>query len=171
MHACAGDGLVHVKQSLTLAEAVNQDVHRAAVKTVSAQPQQVVEQTRDFCVHDTYVLSAHRHIHAHHLFDGQAIRVFIGHHRHIVKAVHVGQRLDVGLAFSELFCSAVQQTDVRIGALDNFTVELQHQAQHAVRGRVLGTKIERVVFDFCHVFCLKPWGRGRRSGLLGSRAV
>ena len=152
MHARTGDSLVHVKQSFTLAEAVNQDVHRAAVKTMRAQPQQVVEQTRDFCVHDTYVLSAHRHIHAHHLFDGQAIRVLVGHHRHIVKAVHVGQRLDVGLAFSELFSGAVQQTDVRIGALDDFAVKLKHQAKHAVRGRVLGTKIESVVFDFSHVF-------------------
>ena len=91
MHARTGDSLVHVKQSLTFAEAVNQDVHRTAIKTVRAQPQQVVEQTRDFCVHDTYVLSANRHIHAHHLFDGQAISVLVGHHRHIVKAVHVGQ--------------------------------------------------------------------------------
>jgi hypothetical protein len=41
---------------------------------------------------------------------------------------------------------------VRIGALDNFTVELKHQTQHAVGGRVLGTKVERVVFDFSHVF-------------------
>ena len=91
VHARTGDGLVHVKQSFAFAKAVNQDVHRTAVETVRTQPQQVVEQTRDFCVHDTYVLSANRHIHAHHLFDGQAISVLVGHHRHIVKAVHVGQ--------------------------------------------------------------------------------
>ena len=152
MHARAGDGLVHVKQSFAFAKAVNQDVHRAAVKTVRAQPQQVVEQTRDFCVHDPYVLSAHRHIHAHHLFDGQAISVLVGHHRHIVKAVHVGQRLDVGLTLCELFSGTVQQTDVRIGALDDFAVELKHQAEYAVRCRVLRAKVERVVFDFSHVY-------------------
>ena len=41
---------------------------------------------------------------------------------------------------------------MRISALDDFAVKLKHQAEHAVRGRVLGTKIERVVFDFSHVF-------------------
>jgi hypothetical protein len=50
----------------------------------------------------------------------------------------------------ELFGGAVQQADVRIGALDHFAVELQHEAQHAVRGRVLRPEVERVVLDLCH---------------------
>jgi len=50
-------------------------------------------------------------------------------------------------------CSAsfsVQQADVRVGALDHLAVELQHQAQHAVRRRVLRAEVERVVADLGH---------------------
>jgi hypothetical protein len=45
----------------------------------------------------------------------------------------------------------VQQADVRIGALDDFAIELEHQPQHAVRRRVLGAKIHRVVTDLGHL--------------------
>src|SRR5690606_39428377 len=52
--------------------------------------------------------------------------------------------------FGQLFGGPVQQADVRIGALDDVAVELEHQAQHAVRGRVLGAEVQSVVLDFCH---------------------
>ena len=39
----------------------------------------------------------------------------------------------------------MQQADVRIGALDDFAVELEHQAQHAVRRRMLRAKVHRVI--------------------------
>src|SRR3546814_17618440 len=45
----------------------------------------------------------------------------------------------------------MQQADVRVGALYDFAVQFQHQSQHAVRGRMLGPKIECVVFNFSHV--------------------
>jgi hypothetical protein len=44
----------------------------------------------------------------------------------------------------------MQETNVRVGALDDLAIEFQHQAQHAVGGWVLRPKIERVVFDLSH---------------------
>jgi hypothetical protein len=44
----------------------------------------------------------------------------------------------------------MQQADMRISALDHLAIELQHQAQHPMRSRMLGAKIERVVLDFSH---------------------
>ena len=44
----------------------------------------------------------------------------------------------------------MQQADVRVGALNHFAVQLQNQAQHTVRRRVLRTKVQRVVTDFSH---------------------
>ena len=41
------------------------------------------------------------------------------------------------LCLGELFGRAMQQADVRIGALDHFAVELEHEPQHAVRRRML----------------------------------
>ena len=150
VHARARHRLVHVEQVFALAEAVDQHVHRAAVQPVRAQPQQVVQQARDLGEHDADVLRAHRHFEAHQLLDGQAVGVLVAHHRHVVETVHVGQRLDVGLGLGQLLGGAVQQADVRVGALDHFAVELEHQAQHAVRGRVLRPEVQGVVLDFSH---------------------
>jgi len=36
---------------------------------------------------------------------------------------------------------AVEQADMRIGALDHLAVHLEHQAQHAMRRRVCGPKL------------------------------
>jgi hypothetical protein len=41
----------------------------------------------------------------------------------------------------------MQQTDVWIGTLYNFSVEFQHQPQHPVRGRMLGAKVHCVILD------------------------
>ena len=41
----------------------------------------------------------------------------------------------------------MQQADMRIGPLDDLTIQFQDQPQHAVRGRVLGTEIDRVAVD------------------------
>ena len=42
----------------------------------------------------------------------------------------------------------MQKPDMRVGALHHLAVHLQDQAQHAVRGRMLGTEVQRVVADF-----------------------
>ena len=49
--------------------------------------------------------------------------------------------LQVRFMLDKLFGVAVQQPDVRIDAGHHLPVELEHQAQHAVGGRVLWTKM------------------------------
>ena len=44
----------------------------------------------------------------------------------------------------------MQQADVRVGALDHLAVQLEHQAQHAVRRRMLRAEVQRVVADLGH---------------------
>ena len=77
MHARARHGFVHVKQRLTLAKAVNQDVHRAAIKAVRAQPQQMIEQARDFIEHHADVLRPNRHIHTDQFFNGETVGMLV----------------------------------------------------------------------------------------------
>ena len=89
MHTCARHRLVHVEQGLALAKAVDQDVHRAAVETMRAQPHQVVEQPRDLGEHHADVLRPQRHVDLQQLFNCQAISLLVGHHRHVVEPVHI----------------------------------------------------------------------------------
>ena len=49
----------------------------------------------------------------------------------------------------QLLGPAVQKADVRVDALDDFTVELQYEAQYAVSRRMLGPKIEGEVAQGC----------------------
>ena len=138
-----------------------------------AQPQQVVHYAGDFGKHHADVLRADRHINADQLFDCQAVGLLVGHHGHVVEPVHIGQRLDISFAFGELFSRAMQQADVRVGTLDDLAVQLQHQAQHAVRGRVLRPEIQRVVFYFSHGVCRlrRRLIQARRNDLHESRAA
>ena len=41
----------------------------------------------------------------------------------------------------------MQQTNVRIGAHDHLTVELENQAKHTVSRRVLGAKVDGEALD------------------------
>ena len=122
MHACTRDSLVHVVQIFALAEAINQDVHRAAIKTMRTQPQQVVQHAGDFSKHHAYVLGAYGHFQSHEFLNRQTIGVLIAHHGHVVQPVHVGQGLDEGFALGQFFGSAVQQPDMRVSALHHFAV-------------------------------------------------
>ncbi len=67
------------------------------------------------------------------LFDGEAEGMLLVHRRDVVEPVEIGHRLQVGLGLDQLLGAAMQQADMRIDALDHLAVELEHQAQHAVR--------------------------------------
>ena len=69
------------------------------------------------------------------------------HRRHIVEAVEIGHGLQIGLVLDQLFGAAMQQADMRIDAGDDFAVEFEHEAQHAVRRRMLRAEVDREVAD------------------------
>ena len=80
------------------------------------------------------------------------------HRRDIVEPVEIGRRLQVGLVLDQLLGAAMKQPDMRIDALDNLAVELEHEAQHAVRRRMLRPEIDREVADVV----LGHWARPER---------
>ena len=100
--------------------------------------------TRMYCARTGTVTPSRR-------LDGHDVGVLVAHHRHVVETVHVADRLVERLRLGELLGAAMQQADVRIGLLDDFAVHLEHQAQHAVRRRMLRTEVHRVVADLVHV--------------------
>src|SRR6266542_3836130 len=100
------------------------------------------EQTPDLAIEDANELPAPGHRDAEQLLGCQAERVFLVHRRDVIEPVEVGQRLQVGLVLDQLLGPAMQQTDMRVDALDDLTVELQYETQYAVSRRVLGPEIE-----------------------------
>jgi transposase len=100
------------------------------------------EQAPDLAIEDADELPAPGHREAEQLLGCQTEPVFLLHRRDVIEPVEVGQRLQVGLVLDQLFGPAVQKTDMRVHALDDLTVELQYQTQHAVSRRVLGPEIE-----------------------------
>ena len=169
VHARARDRLVAVEQILALAEAVEEDAHGADVERMGGEPHQVVQDARDLVEQRADVLRALRHLDAEQLLDGAHIAVLVAHHGHIVQTVHVADGLIVRLVFGQLFGAAMQQPDMRIGAFDDFAVHLQHQTQHAVRGRMLGAEVQGVIADLRHDGLPR---RDRRNGCpRGSRGA
>ena len=155
MQTCSGYGLVAIHQIFPLAECVEKNGHRANVQRVRAEPQQMIQDPRNFIKHHADILGTHRHCNAHQFFNCHHIRMLIDHHGHIVKTIHVRHTLDEGAGFGEFFCCAMQQADMRIGTLNHFSVQLQHQTKHAVGCRMLRPEIHGVVFDFSHGY-LRP---------------
>ena len=87
------------------------------------------------------------------------------HRRDIVEPVEIRDRLQIGLVLDQLLGAAMQQADMRIDALDDLAVEFQHQAQHAVRGRMLRAEIDGEVSfagGLGHVLVI-PWPRRRQA--------
>ena len=75
------------------------------------------------------------------------------HRRDIVEPVEIGQRLQIGLGLDQLLGAAMQQADMRVDALDDFAVQLQHKAQHAMRRRMLRAEVDGEVADVP----ARPW--------------
>ena len=75
------------------------------------------------------------------LLDREHVAVLVAHHRDVVEPIHVADRLIERLALGELLGRAVQQADVRIRLLDHLAVHLEHEPQHAVGGRMLGSQL------------------------------
>ena len=142
VHAAAGGALVEDHQLLALLEAPQRRRQRAHVEGVGGDVEEMVEEPADLAIEHADELAAARHGDAQELLDGEREGVLLVHRRDIVEPVEIGHRLEIGLVLDQLLGAAMEQADMRIDALDDLAVELQHQAQHAVRRRVLRPEID-----------------------------
>ena len=76
------------------------------------------------------------------LLDGQAVGGLVVQRREVVHARDEGDALDERPVLHVLLDTGVQEADTAPGLRDGLAVELQDQAQHAVRGRVLRTHVD-----------------------------
>ena len=106
-------------------------------------------------------LAAARHLEAEQLLDAQAEGVLLVHRRAIVEPVEVRDVLEVGARLHQLLGAAVQQADMRVDALDDLAVELEHETQHAMRRRMLRAEVDGEVAWRGGIRCRARSGQGR----------
>ncbi len=76
------------------------------------------------------------------LLDAEAERDLLEERREVVHARAVGHALGPGAELHVLLDARVQVADPRAGLGDGLTVDLEHEAQHAVRRRVLRPHVD-----------------------------
>ena len=142
VQARAAGALVEHHQLLALLEAPERRGERADVHGLRGDVEKMREKAADLGIEHANELAAARHFHAQHALDRHAESVLLIHRRAIVEPVEVRHVLQIGARLHQLLGAAMQQADMRIDALDDLAIELEHQAQHAVRGRMLRTKVD-----------------------------
>jgi hypothetical protein len=83
-----------------------------------------------------------RHLDPDQLFDRQAEGMLLVHRRPVVEPVEIRDRLQVGLVLDQLLGAAVEQADMGVDPRHHLAVELEDQAQHPVRRRMLRSEID-----------------------------
>src|SRR6476469_2868715 len=142
MHAAAARPLVEHHQLLALLKAPERRRQRADVRGLRGDVEAVGEEPAYLRIEHADELGALRDGDADELLHRERVGVLLVHRRHVVEAVEIRQRLEIGLVLDQLLGAAMEQPDMRIDAFDNLAVELEHEAQQAVRGRVLRPEID-----------------------------
>jgi hypothetical protein len=88
------------------------------------------------------VLGAHRHLDAEQALRRQREAEVVEQWRQVVHPVGEGDALLPGVRLERLLEARVQEADVRPALAHHLAVELQHQAQHAVRAGVLRAHVQ-----------------------------
>ncbi len=171
-HALPREHLEDAQNLFALAEAVEEDAHRADVDGVRAQPHQMAVQAREFRQHHARPLRERRNFEAQQLFRRQAVHQVVRKRRQVVDAVRQRHALLIGLDLEFLFDAGMQIADIRSGFEDRFAVEFQQQTQHAMGRRVLRPHVEHhgarpagLAFAPCVILLDFEFGRdsGRQS--------
>ena len=147
VHARARGALVEHHQLLALLEAPQRRGERADVHRLRGDVEDVRQQPPDLAEQHADELRAPRHLQMQELFRREAEGVLLVHRRDVVEPVEIRDRLQIGLVLDQLLGAAMQEPDMRIDALDDLAVELQHEAQHAMRGRMLRAEVDGEVAE------------------------
>ena len=142
MHAAAAGALVEDHQLLALFEAPERRGERADVHRLGGDVEEMRQQPADLAIEHADELGAPRHGDAEELLDRQREGVLLVHRRDIVEPVEIGDRLQIGLVLDQLLGAAVEQSDMRVDALDHLAVELEHQPQNTMRRRMLRPEVD-----------------------------
>jgi hypothetical protein len=103
------------------------------------------QQAADLAIEHPDELAAPWNRNAEQPLDRERIRMLLIHRCDIVEPIEIGHILKVGARLHEFFGAAMQEADMRVDPLDHLAVELEHQAQHPMRRRMLRPEVDREV--------------------------
>jgi hypothetical protein len=145
MHAATRGTFIEHHQLFAFLKAPQRRRERTDVHGLGGDIEQMRKQPSDFAIKDADELCSARKRDAQELFRRQAERMLLVHRRYVVEAVEIRDRLQISLVLNQLLGTAMKQTDMRIDPLHHLAVEFKHEAQDAVRGRMLGAEIDREI--------------------------
>ncbi|MDQ0986245.1 hypothetical protein QFZ71_003528 [Streptomyces sp. V2I9] len=139
-----GDQLEEVENQFTIAEAVDHDRGRAQLHTAGGDADQVRGEPVELHQQDAQdggpvgdlLLDAEE------LLDAQAVRRLVEERRQVVHARDEGGALRPAAEFEVLLDARVEVADAAAGLGDGLAVDLQDEAEHAVRRRVLRAHVD-----------------------------
>ena len=142
VHAQAGEELEQVQHLLALSEAGRHARQRAELHATGREAHQVRADPVE--LHEQYPchLRTARHLDPEQLLDAHAVRGLVEQRREVVHARHERDALGPGAVLAVLLDPGVQVADHRAGLGDGLALQLQHQPQHAVGGRVLRAHVD-----------------------------
>ena len=136
-----------------------------------ADPQAVAGDPLQLAENRAHVARAPRHLDRHQLLDRLAVADVAGRGGDVVHPVGQQDDLRPVAVLAQLLDAAVQIADDDVGVDDLLAVEPQHDAQHAVRARMLRAHVDHefVGIEIGMLRCLEfEMGRGRvRVGDVG----
>ena len=144
-HPLPADHLEKPQNVFALAEAIQEDRHRAQVHGVRAQPDQVRVDAGQFVHQNPHPLRFRRDLQPQQLLHCQAVGQVVGHGAEVVDAVGQRNHLLVELRFAGFFDAGVQVADFGLHADDRLAINFEHQSQHAMRRRVLRPHVQDMV--------------------------
>ena len=134
--------LEDLEQLLALAEAVEKYCERADVHGVRAKPHEMRLEAGQLVEQHTQVLGTWRHLQLQQLFNRQNVAEVVRHRTEVVDAVGHRHDLLIELCLAGLLDAGVEKADVGHYAEYGLAIDLKHQAQHAMRGRVLRAHVQ-----------------------------
>ena len=144
-HPLPGHGLKESQDVFALAESVQKDRERANIHGVRPQPDKVRIEAAQLSQQHPQPLRFVGNLQAKQLFDCQGVTQIVRQRVQIVDAVRQRHHLLIELGLAGLLNAGVQIADLRIKPHNDLTVNLQHQAQNAMRRRVLRAHIQHHV--------------------------
>src|SRR5215468_4388564 len=147
MHAAARSALIKHHQLFALFEAPQWWRERSHVHRLRGDVEKVRQQTADLRIENANELRPFRDDDAEQLFCRKAEGMLLIHRCDIVETVEIRDRLLIGLVLDQLFGTAMQEPDMRIDAIDHLAVKFQHEAQHAMRRRMLRPEVDGKIAD------------------------